>query len=120
MVRREVIRISLLAVVGLCLAIILFADNHNWNSFFLIAYVPCITYGGIALIKWLWGLFRWFMQMQFMSIMHRSILGVILAMLALAIGFSIVMLGGMVAGLYKIVRNLIEDARMDQNLIMDE
>ena len=119
MVRREMIRISMLAFLGLCLALWLYVGNHDWRSFFAVAYLPCTAYGGIAVMKWFWGLFRWFMQMQFMSIVHRSILGIILALIALGIGIAFVLTGGMVYGFYRIVRNLIEDSLMDQSLALE-
>ena len=119
MVRREIIRITMLAFLGLCLALCIYVGNRDWRSVLAVVYVPCIAYGGIAVLKWFWGLFRWFMQMQFMSLVHRSILGILFALIAFGIGSVFAMTGGVVYGFYRIVRNLIEDSLMDQSLAMD-
>lgn len=119
MVKREIIRITILMLAGMCLSFILFLSNHNPWSFLLIAYVPCMAYGGSAFLKWIWNLFGWFLQMQFMSVVHKSIWGVVLAVIALVFGGACIMVGGTFWGLYRIIRNLIEDLEMDQILVMN-
>lgn len=119
MVKREMIRIGFLMLFGTCLALFLFVSNHNPLTFLLIACVPCMVYGGHALIRWGSNLFKWFLQMQFMSVVHRSLWGVVMAAMILIIGSLLVMGGSLFIGIYRIIRNILEDIEMDQILAIN-
>lgn len=117
MVKREVIRIAVIGVVGFLVSLF-YAKGEDGASHYGLLLIPLyfigMFYAGKTLIKLMWMVARTYFSCQFTSLMVNPLWGTIICILLLILGLSVIFHIGWIIGLGKCVYCLVTAYQIDR------
>lgn len=117
MVKREIIRISVIAIMGFVVALLMLgeSDLFKWYVlFFMPIYFIGTFYAGKTLIKLLGMVVKTYFSYQFMSLLTNPLWGTIICILLLVLGIAVIFVIGWLIGLGKCIYCLITAYQLDK------
>lgn len=118
MLKRELIRIFVAAIVGLFIGFLVLVEEDSVAATILLFpfYAIGIFYAGKTLIKMLGAVLKCYFQYQILSFFHRPVVGSILCILLLGLGISFVVSVGWIVGIGKCIYSIVTAIRTDREL----
>ncbi len=116
MLKRELIRIMALLLLGLVLGTLLGVPSGLERFLGAPLYVVGIFYAGRTFLSLLGRLLGIYAQYQMMSLMFRSLPAALLCLVLLALGLALVCTVGWFLGLFRCAAALISAAQLDRSL----
>lgn len=117
MVKREIIRIVVAAILGLSMSFFLI-NNDNKDTYYLLLFMPVYFVGMFYAGKLLWNLLCWviktFFTCQFMSLLINPLWGTLLSLILLCLGLLAILSFAWVIGLGKCMYCIISAVKIDK------
>lgn len=117
MVKREIIRISIVAVMGFFISLLLM-KKENEASYYAMILLPLyfigMFYAGKTLLKLLGVVAKTYFSCQFMSLLTNPLWGTVICVILLSVGIVAIFSIGWLIGLGKCIYCLVTAYQLDQ------
>lgn len=117
MIKREIIRISIIAVIGFIVSLFIICEG-NTTGYYAMLFMPIyfigMLYAGKTLLKLLGMVAKTYFSCQFMSLLINPLCGTLICILLLCFGVAVIFSIGWLIGLGKCIYCLITAYQLDQ------
>lgn len=118
MLRREIIKVLFLVLIGIIISVYLYNrfSVNSWMIWIQPLYIPGVVYGVKTIVSGIISVLSFLLKNMMMSIMFKSLAGGITVCLVCVLGLIIILSLGAIIGLGRIIKLMIEDYNIDQEL----